>query len=174
MVRKCALLARFGVCDSHNRCCSIADLWGSAVANGDAMKLASMVLEWSHSKPDVALSLFERCVTLLEKDIAHCGDDPGSSLPPVPLQGERVLPFVAVAYASRMLEWALCMCVFVFSDMFLSENAVRGGVHRAMRENAVRCRLSHTKLQTTLVFEANLSCACRGASGRRIAWPTRR
>lgn len=60
---------------------TIADAWSRAVVTGDAVKLSKMVLEWSTSKPDVALSLLQRCVTLLEKDIAQFTDDAGSSLP---------------------------------------------------------------------------------------------
>ncbi|CAN0255900.1 unnamed protein product [Scytosiphon promiscuus] len=56
------------------------DVWGSAVASGDAVKLSQMVLEWSASKPEVALSFLRKCVALVEEDLAYCsGPRPPSS-----------------------------------------------------------------------------------------------
>ncbi|CAN0362701.1 unnamed protein product [Ectocarpus sp. 12 AP-2014] len=45
--------------------------WGSAVASGDATKLAELVLFWSGSKPERALALLRNCVSLLEKEVAE-------------------------------------------------------------------------------------------------------
>ncbi|CAN0219529.1 unnamed protein product [Ectocarpus fasciculatus] len=59
------------------------DEWGSAVANDDSTKLAELVLLWSGSRPDRALSILRDCVSLLEKEVALSA--PGSSsLPPPP------------------------------------------------------------------------------------------
>lgn len=68
-----------------------ADVWGTAVASGDALKLSQMVLDWSASKPEVALSLLRSCVTLLEKDLHDCVAEPAPSLS-VP-HGECLLRF---------------------------------------------------------------------------------
>ncbi|CAN0084781.1 unnamed protein product, partial [Ectocarpus sp. 4 AP-2014] len=46
------------------------DGWGSAVARGDATKLAELVLVRSGSKPERALSVLRDCVCLLEKEVA--------------------------------------------------------------------------------------------------------
>ncbi|CAN0454709.1 unnamed protein product, partial [Ectocarpus sp. 12 AP-2014] len=46
------------------------DEWGSAVASGDATKLAELVLLWSGSKPERALSILRDCMSLLEKEVA--------------------------------------------------------------------------------------------------------
>ncbi|CAN0360222.1 unnamed protein product [Ectocarpus sp. 12 AP-2014] len=46
------------------------DEWGSAVASGDATKLAELVLVCSGSKPERALSVLKGCVSLLEKHVA--------------------------------------------------------------------------------------------------------
>ncbi|CAM9504949.1 unnamed protein product, partial [Ectocarpus fasciculatus] len=54
--------------------------WGSAVASGDATKLAELVLVWSGSKPERALSILRDCVSLLEKEVAVSA----KSFPPVP------------------------------------------------------------------------------------------
>ncbi|CAN0348737.1 unnamed protein product, partial [Ectocarpus fasciculatus] len=56
-----------------------ADEWGSAVASGDATGLAQLVLVWSGSKPDRAMSIFETCVSLFENEIALSA--PASSPP---------------------------------------------------------------------------------------------
>ncbi|CAM9454120.1 unnamed protein product [Ectocarpus sp. 4 AP-2014] len=45
------------------------DEWGSAVVSGDATKLADLVLVWSGSKPERALSILRDCVALLEKEV---------------------------------------------------------------------------------------------------------
>ncbi|CAM9756904.1 unnamed protein product, partial [Ectocarpus fasciculatus] len=43
---------------------------GSAIVSGDATKLAELVLVWSGSKPERALSILRDCVSLLEKEVA--------------------------------------------------------------------------------------------------------
>ncbi|CBJ31671.1 expressed unknown protein [Ectocarpus siliculosus] len=55
---------------------------GSAVASGAATKLAELVLVWSVSKPERALSIARTCVSLLEKEDAHSAS--GSSPLPLP------------------------------------------------------------------------------------------
>ncbi|CAN0054934.1 unnamed protein product, partial [Ectocarpus sp. 8 AP-2014] len=59
------------------------DEWGSAVASGDATKLAELVLVWSGSKPERALSVLRDCVSLLEKEVAFSAPAfPGVPSPP--------------------------------------------------------------------------------------------
>ncbi|CAN0225618.1 unnamed protein product [Ectocarpus sp. 8 AP-2014] len=58
------------------------DDWGSAVASGDATKLAELVVAWSGSKPERALSIARSCVSMLEKEVALSA--PGSSPLPLP------------------------------------------------------------------------------------------
>ncbi|CAM9712659.1 unnamed protein product, partial [Ectocarpus sp. 8 AP-2014] len=58
------------------------DEWGSAVVNDDATKLAQLVLVWSGSKPERALSILRDCVSLLEKEVAFSA--PASSAVPSP------------------------------------------------------------------------------------------
>ncbi|CAN0143493.1 unnamed protein product [Ectocarpus sp. 13 AM-2016] len=58
------------------------DEWGSAVLSGDATKLAELVLLWSGSKPELALSILRDCVSLLENQMALSG--PVSSPPSSP------------------------------------------------------------------------------------------
>ncbi|CAN0554189.1 unnamed protein product, partial [Ectocarpus sp. 8 AP-2014] len=58
------------------------DEWGSAVASGDATKLARLVLVWSGSKPERALSILRDCVSLLEKEVTFSA--PASSPLPSP------------------------------------------------------------------------------------------
>ncbi|CAN0275411.1 unnamed protein product [Scytosiphon promiscuus] len=48
------------------------DVWGSAVASGDAVKVSNMVLAWSASKPESALSFLRKCIAVLEEDLAYC------------------------------------------------------------------------------------------------------
>lgn len=63
------------------------------MTSGDAVKLSTMVLEWSGSKPEVALSLLRRCVVLLEEDLANCAADlEVSSLPMAPPGERHALP----------------------------------------------------------------------------------
>ncbi|CAN0449321.1 unnamed protein product [Ectocarpus sp. 12 AP-2014] len=45
------------------------DEWGSAAASGDATKLAELVLLWSGSRPELALSILRDCVSLLEREV---------------------------------------------------------------------------------------------------------
>ncbi|CAM9470004.1 unnamed protein product, partial [Ectocarpus sp. 12 AP-2014] len=52
------------------------DEWGSAVASGDARKLAQLVLAWSGSKPERALSILRDCVSLLEKEVSFSAPAP--------------------------------------------------------------------------------------------------
>ncbi|CAM9396439.1 unnamed protein product, partial [Ectocarpus sp. 6 AP-2014] len=58
------------------------DEWGSAVVSGDATKLAELVLVWSGSKPERALSILRDCVALLEKEVEF-------SAPPFPAVPSR-------------------------------------------------------------------------------------
>ncbi|CAM9852451.1 unnamed protein product [Ectocarpus sp. 8 AP-2014] len=58
------------------------DEWGSAVLSGDATKLAELVLVWSGSKPERALSILRDCVALLEKEVEF-------SAPPFPAVPSR-------------------------------------------------------------------------------------
>ncbi|CAN0372476.1 unnamed protein product, partial [Ectocarpus fasciculatus] len=58
------------------------DEWGAAVANGDATKLAELVLAWSGSKPERALFVLRNCVSLMEKEFAF--STPASLLPSPP------------------------------------------------------------------------------------------
>ncbi|CAN0246344.1 unnamed protein product, partial [Ectocarpus sp. 12 AP-2014] len=46
------------------------DGWGAAVASGDTTKLAELVLVWSGSKPERALSILRSCISLMEKEVA--------------------------------------------------------------------------------------------------------
>ncbi|CAM9963726.1 unnamed protein product, partial [Ectocarpus fasciculatus] len=46
------------------------DGWGAAVTNSDTTKLAELVLVWSGSKPERALSVLRKCVSLMEKEVA--------------------------------------------------------------------------------------------------------
>ncbi|CAM9352241.1 unnamed protein product [Ectocarpus sp. 8 AP-2014] len=63
-----------------------SDEWGSAVVSGDATKLAELVLVWSGSKPERALSILRNCVSLLEKEVAF------SAPAPSPLQSPPTTP----------------------------------------------------------------------------------
>ncbi|CAM9581862.1 unnamed protein product, partial [Ectocarpus sp. 12 AP-2014] len=56
------------------------DKWGSAVATGDATKLAKLVLVWSGSRPEAARSLLRECVSLMEREAAS----PLSNSSPIP------------------------------------------------------------------------------------------
>ncbi|CAN0339036.1 unnamed protein product, partial [Ectocarpus sp. 12 AP-2014] len=58
--------------------------WGSAVTIGDPTKLAELVLVWSGSKPERALSILRDCVSLLEKEIelSTAASSPLPSPPP--------------------------------------------------------------------------------------------
>ncbi|CAM9803120.1 unnamed protein product, partial [Ectocarpus fasciculatus] len=58
------------------------DEWGSAVARCDATKLAQLVLVWSGSKPEPALSILRHSVSLLKEEVAFSA--PASSLLPSP------------------------------------------------------------------------------------------
>ncbi|CAN0460882.1 unnamed protein product [Ectocarpus sp. 12 AP-2014] len=62
------------------------DQWGSAVASGDATKLAELVLLWSGLKPERALSVLRDCVSVLEKEVALSapGSSPVRATPPTP------------------------------------------------------------------------------------------
>lgn len=46
---------------------AMADEWKKAVGDGDATKLADLVLSAAGSKPETALSLLRTCVQILEK-----------------------------------------------------------------------------------------------------------
>lgn len=59
-----------------------ADAWGSAVVNGDAPKLTELVLVWSGSKPERALSILRDCVSLMEKEIGLPEQGPPPVLSP--------------------------------------------------------------------------------------------
>lgn len=72
----------------HESFLIFADVWGSAAVSGDEVKLSEMVLEWSASKPEVALSLFRRFVDLLEQDVAQSCASPVSSSSPITPHGE--------------------------------------------------------------------------------------
>ncbi|CAN0024580.1 unnamed protein product [Ectocarpus fasciculatus] len=63
------------------------DTWGSAVASGDATKLAELVLGWSSSRPERALSVLRNCVSLMEKELLL--STPASSPPPTSLGPTR-------------------------------------------------------------------------------------
>ncbi|CAN0373826.1 unnamed protein product [Ectocarpus fasciculatus] len=58
------------------------DEWGTAVANSDATKLAELVLAWSGSKPERALSVLRNCVSLMEKEVEF--STPACRLPSLP------------------------------------------------------------------------------------------
>ncbi|CAN0240023.1 unnamed protein product, partial [Ectocarpus fasciculatus] len=62
------------------------DEWGSAVASGDATKLAELVLVWSGSKPERALSILKDCVSVLEREVVVSvpASSPLQSLPTTP------------------------------------------------------------------------------------------
>ena len=62
-----------------------ADGWGAAVTNGDTTKLAELVLVWSGSKPEHALSVLRNCVSLMEKEVAF-------SAPASPLSSPATTP----------------------------------------------------------------------------------
>ncbi|CAM9963794.1 unnamed protein product, partial [Ectocarpus fasciculatus] len=53
--------------------------WGAAVTTSDTTKLAELVLVWSVSKPEHALSVLRKCVSLMEKEVAFSA--PASPLP---------------------------------------------------------------------------------------------
>ena len=53
------------------------------MASGDATKVAELVLLWSGSKPERALSVVRECVSLLEKEVAFSAQDfPAVPSPP--------------------------------------------------------------------------------------------
>ncbi|CAM9291836.1 unnamed protein product [Ectocarpus sp. 8 AP-2014] len=52
-----------------------ADEGGSAVRSGDVTKLAELVLVWSGSKPERALSVVKDCISLLENEVAFSAPD---------------------------------------------------------------------------------------------------
>ncbi|CAM9525311.1 unnamed protein product [Ectocarpus sp. 4 AP-2014] len=88
------------------------DEWGAAVANGDATKLAELVLLWSGSKPERALSILENCVSLLEEvleEVEPSGPSP-SPLPPPPTDSDAWGSAVASGDATELAELVLLWC----------------------------------------------------------------
>ncbi|CAN0306423.1 unnamed protein product [Ectocarpus sp. 6 AP-2014] len=88
------------------------DEWGAAVAKGDATKLAKMVLLWSGSKPERALSILENCVSLLEEvleEVEPSGPTP-SPLPPPPTDRDAWGSAVASGDATGLAELVLLWC----------------------------------------------------------------
>ncbi|CAM9206126.1 unnamed protein product [Ectocarpus sp. 12 AP-2014] len=67
------------------------DEWGSAVVNGDATKLTQLVMVWSGSKPERALSILRDCVSLLEKEVDFSASASPAVLSPPTTPGE--VPF---------------------------------------------------------------------------------
>ncbi|CAM9142532.1 unnamed protein product [Ectocarpus sp. 12 AP-2014] len=88
------------------------DEWGSAVANGDAAKLAELVLLWSGSISERALSILESCVSLLEEvleEVEPVGPTP-SPLPPPPTDRDAWGSAVASGDATELAELVLLWC----------------------------------------------------------------
>ncbi|CAN0141645.1 unnamed protein product [Scytosiphon promiscuus] len=64
------------------------DVWGLAVASGDAVKVSNMVLEWCASKPESALSFHRKCIAVLEEDLAYCAGPRSPPTSPARPDGE--------------------------------------------------------------------------------------